>query len=138
MRCRSTGQVGFPNLPFLFFILCCYNEFMNEAFTPEFGKNINERILVPFLPEHEVLRNKLKDLEGSLSDKDFLQINEDISNFSEKLEGKYPDCRRRQIFHALIGSGMDSTINITEDFPGEDSVEEFIKKLIIKYNKKPE
>lgn len=106
---------------------------MNESQPSQFNQNHAERKLVPFSEKHEVLRNKLKDFESLLSDEYFKKVNEDIYAFCKNLEEKYSDFSRHQIYHALIGSGMDSSIDIVDDFPGEDSVEKFIENLVQKY-----
>ena len=53
-------------------------------------------------------------------------------DFSNRLKEKYPDYDRRRAYHALIMSTMpDRTDVIEEDFPGEDSVVEFLQSLAI-------
>jgi hypothetical protein len=51
--------------------------------------------------------------------------------FAQQLKAKYPDCARRRAYHALAGSTVweGAADTIEEDFPGEDSVAEFLQSL---------
>lgn len=52
--------------------------------------------------------------------------------FAGQLREKYPDWKKRRAYHALVESTMpeSGTDVIEEDFPGEDSVTEFLQSLI--------
>jgi len=62
--------------------------------------------------------------------KDRLKLYETTSNFARDLERKYPDAHSRRLWHLLIGSspmpGMEMNM---EDYPGEDSIVQFIEGL---------
>lgn len=52
-----------------------------------------------------------------------------IKEQSDKLLVKYSDTNRRFWYHAMIMSTPPKTVDIIEDFPGEDSVERFLESL---------
>lgn len=49
--------------------------------------------------------------------------------FARKLQSKYPDVKRRKLYHAMIGSSVEEMYDIDEDFPGEDSIVTFLENL---------
>ncbi len=56
------------------------------------------------------------------------QIQQRIIAFARNLQSKYPDYSRYRLYHGFIGS-TPSQPSLYLDFPGEDSVELFIRKL---------
>lgn len=63
-------------------------------------------------------------------------VQPEIVQHSDYLKAKYPDCKRRSIYHAFIGSSIGkSDLIIDEDFPGDDSVVKFVEYLVEKYKK---
>lgn len=75
----------------------------------------------------------------SLSNKDLEQLFKDLNLKSEELKNKYGEnVYRHPLYHALGGSSFrEGEYDLIEDdFPGEDSVEDFIKSLEVKYGQK--
>ena len=72
----------------------------------------------------------LRDIVFRASDRDAKM--ERIMAFAGHLRANYPDCKRREAYHALAGSTMMEGVGepITEDFPGDDSVLEFLRSLL--------
>ena len=59
-----------------------------------------------------------------------MALYEFVSNFALGLEQKYPDARSRRLWHLLVMSTPPPGANINiEDYPGEDSIVQFIEKL---------
>lgn len=52
------------------------------------------------------------------------------AEFARELQKKYPDYKRYRVWHVLIGSTPDESGIIEEDFPGEDSVIDFLEKVL--------
>lgn len=52
------------------------------------------------------------------------------SKIAHKLMEKYPDCRDYTYFHELIGSTVKKDQYVKEDFPGEDSIQIQLSKLL--------
>lgn len=79
---------------------------------------------------------------SSLSAEKILQIMTDIADFSDHLKKIYSPAvtKNYAIYHDFIGSGTGADIEaevpgmIYEDFPDENSVENFLKMLAKKYN----
>lgn len=55
-----------------------------------------------------------------------------MTEFVEKLQAKYPDYQNYKIYHFLIGSTFPGGAELNEeDFPGEDSIANFLNKLFV-------
>lgn len=78
----------------------------------------------------ETLVKELKDKMLVVSKRgNILETYDKISEFGEKLLEKYPDARSYLLFHLLIGSTPPYDLSLF-DFPGDDSVEKFIKEKL--------
>lgn len=82
------------------------------------------------LIKREQLIRELKDmvLEAS-ADADVIGKYNKIVDFADHLLQKYPDARSHQLFHVLIGSTTPNPL-AQFDFPGDDSIEKFIKEKL--------
>jgi hypothetical protein len=87
---------------------------------------------------NQEVKNKIINLYKTLPKEKIREVYDAIAAHGNKIRSKYPECQRYEIFHALAGSTMDSTAKpgyyIKEDFPGEDSIEEFVNNLVTKYS----
>lgn len=62
------------------------------------------------------------------------KLQKELSDRATYLIKKYPNSRDHLMFHVLTGSTMiPGGPAISEDFPGDDSVEKFIKDLAERY-----
>ena len=53
-----------------------------------------------------------------------------LLNFVKKLQDKYPDYQNYKIYHCLFGSSLPEKGNFKEeDFPGEDSIVNFLNSF---------
>jgi hypothetical protein len=52
-----------------------------------------------------------------------------VRKFAHHLQATYPDYARYELYHVLVGSTPRPEDKNGKDFPGDDSVEEFIKNL---------
>lgn len=86
------------------------------------------------MQKFEQLKNKeekikeLKEKWDAAHEKDALDAYNKCTNFAQELLKKYPDARDYRLFHILIGSSVDREME-KFDFPGDDSVEQFINSL---------
>ena len=71
----------------------------------------------------------LEKRDKALSQDDFIEVTELIGKYSDKIKEKYPDWKKYQLFHVLIGSTFREDESPFLDFPSPDSVEEFIETL---------
>jgi len=103
---------------------------MNES-GPE-----KQEAFIPFSEKNQIIKNKLDNLFKNFSGNKRELFNE-ISSHAIYLQKKYPDCKKYEVFYVLSFSGLSSENGsnyfISEDFPGNDSVELFIDSLITKY-----
>lgn len=83
------------------------------------GYTEEEQATITFVKE-----TRLRLLTGDHADENF----EAITLWAKQMEEKYPDAQAYELFHTLIASGSTGSTN-KFDFPGEDSVLLFIKKL---------
>ncbi|MCF7835581.1 MAG: hypothetical protein K9M15_00440 [Candidatus Marinimicrobia bacterium] len=75
-----------------------------------------------------------KELKKVYEKADMLEVHEKVVAYSDEIAGKYPDYRDYELYHALIGSGVPEGACSKFDFPGEDSVERFVEKLVEEYS----
>ena len=68
-------------------------------------------------------------LEKIYNQPDYLKTHEQIVEFAKRLEQKYSDYNSYKAYHLLIGSTPPNLCS-KFDFPGEDSIEKFIKSKI--------
>ncbi len=80
------------------------------------GEPKNENLI---LEELTVLRDKLWESDAGY---------DECVSFAKKLLEKYPDARKYKLLHLLIGSTPSDDVT-KFDFPGEDSIETFIRSL---------
>jgi len=89
---------------------------------------------VSYAERNQKIKNILSDLSRLASFEDLVKSQEEIKSFYDRLKVKYPDFNSHRILHVLIGSMGPSNSKITEDdFPGDDSVENFVNDLARKY-----
>ena len=62
---------------------------------------------------------------------------DDIVDYANSMKAKYPDTYQRvRTYHVLIGSSIPhETVDLVDDFPGQDSVLNFLDQLRKKYLK---
>jgi hypothetical protein len=93
----------------------------------------NEPFIIPFSEKTQQIASKLKKLQIEVSneegDKEEKLFNK-IFDFASALRKKYPDAQKYELYHALIGSGVPEKLDKI-DFPGDDSIENFINDLIL-------
>lgn len=90
--------------------------------------------IVPFSEKARRCADALAEIIQRTSDEDFDKFITEKSEFEERLGKKYSDVRKYEMFHALIGSSITKAMALThDDFPGEDSVEEFVRRSVKKY-----
>ena len=109
---------------------------MDELKSPsKLEKNENEWI--PFSIESLKIKSLLDRLYGLVSGEKFLEVYDKLALRAKYLQKKYPDYFNREVWHIMIGSSLGYKMMpvIEDDFPGDDSVEEFIKTLIEEYRK---
>ena len=70
---------------------------------------------------YQSLRLKLH----ALYRRDQFEIHDKVIQFHDYLKKKYPDAREHRLFHLISGSTLLDFYGVL-DFPGEDSVENFI------------
>jgi len=83
----------------------------------------------PNMSEDVVLRSASNIVLEALEHK---ELRNEIEDFAVRLEKKYPDVRSRVLWNLLVGNSLEPGENATmEDYPGEDSVLNFVKRLAI-------
>ena len=85
----------------------------------------NEELIVEEVKSRRSSLYRLKDR--------WKEIHNKIIDFSNSLESKYPDARKCYLFNVMVGGTIDRADCHIFDFPGEDSVEKFIKDLEQEY-----
>lgn len=86
--------------------------------------------------EKSSLKKALDFLHEDLTVEKIVNLQDDIFFFAQKLREKYPNFKNYTVYHTLIGSTIPAGVEtVKEDFPGEDSVEDFVNSLIKKYRK---
>ena len=80
------------------------------------------------IPNKEILVAELKSLLLNAYHRKGLDTNEKVIKKSTELKAKYKNYHDYEMYHLLVSSGL---LYPTEnfDFPGEDSVENFIRSL---------
>lgn len=95
-------------------------------------KNQTESTYLP-TPEQVALSADLRRLMDRLyRSQAMIEIHEQVTDFSQKLESKYglEALRQCELWHILVFSSIDSRLALTRhDFPGEDSIALFVKQL---------
>jgi len=71
----------------------------------------------------------LEQLKRKLWDKYDIERNKKVLEFAAKLREKYADCTDYRLWYILAGGTPDYEGEEKYDFPGEDSIEEFINSL---------
>ena len=84
------------------------------------------------LEQYKELARELKKIKTSLLDKDSKENNFKnwgiVANFARNLKRKYKDINSYWTYNMLIGSSTDDDKIPTKfDFPGEDSIEKFLR-----------
>jgi hypothetical protein len=89
------------------------------------------------IPEKLDKADDLNEMRAELSE-DVFGFQSRLVEFTEHLRKKYPDYQNYRMYHFLVGSGaLKPDERFTEDdFPGEDSIENFIKRLYQESRKK--
>ena len=62
----------------------------------------------------------------------FLEMMQEANSWARDMLEKYPDARKLRAFHILIGSSPPAGVK-EGDFPGDDSILSFVKRLREKY-----
>jgi len=76
----------------------------------------------------ERIRDLISQVYGKAAGEYYLEGYNRVVAFAEELQHKYPDCKQRRAYHALIGSTIEGAPDIIEeDFPGEDSAVLFLE-----------
>lgn len=96
----------------------------------EHGKEVEKQGL---LEEARSLRHDIYTDEAHA-----IQVLDRVVQKAKELREKYPNYTQYQIYHLLIGSTPPEGTDIYEDFPGDDSVVEFLKKLKSEFSSAPE
>ncbi|MDD4271537.1 MAG: hypothetical protein PHF50_01900 [Patescibacteria group bacterium] len=99
------------------------------------GKNFEAgKKLTKEQEEVEEVRIQVRYIRGQ----DAARANKLIADFGTALMEKYPDYEDYALYHALSGSGINPERGVSKhDFPGEDSVVEFMKKTFDEFVKTP-
>lgn len=80
--------------------------------------------------EREVLAKELKEKLNLAYKTDAMVTHQRMLDFTNIIRGKYSDYSKYRLWHLLIGSTIGDASKITHfDFPGDLSVEKFIKSL---------
>lgn len=79
--------------------------------------------------EHERIINELWTLMRSIPEDDLIEANNKIVDYAETMRELYPNALDYALFHLVIGSTVDK--HPFFDFPGDDSVEKFIKEELV-------
>ncbi|MCX6701674.1 MAG: hypothetical protein NTX96_00570 [Candidatus Zambryskibacteria bacterium] len=83
-------------------------------------------------PNEEVLLTELKTLLHEAQDEDRLKntyyVQDEIVKKVKGLRKKYPDWQNYRVYHLLVGSDLLEPTKYF-DFPGDDSIEKFIRSL---------
>ncbi|MEK7478678.1 MAG: hypothetical protein AAB626_02005 [Patescibacteria group bacterium] len=110
---------------------------MTEKFIPPENNNKNPELeeLLELYPLPEKHRDKgelaleLKKINNSLLEKDAQKNNFEnftaLGDFARNLKEKYKDAGKYHLYHMIIGSTGTKTTEF--DFPGEDSIEKFLR-----------
>ncbi|HCR81766.1 MAG TPA: hypothetical protein DIV47_04845 [Candidatus Pacebacteria bacterium] len=81
----------------------------------------------------EILVKELKEKLRAAYKADAMRTHEKVLSFTSAIKEQYPDYSKYQLWHLVIGSTIDDADKITKithfDFPGDLSVEQFIKSL---------
>lgn len=88
----------------------------------------NNKKIVQELKEVLIARYK-EDSQKETGVFDKYITNEAVLRKTQELKKKYPDFDDYELYHVLIGSGKGNEVFSKFDFPGEDSVESFIRSL---------
>ena len=76
----------------------------------------------------EMLLNELKSLLSAAMKKDSLGVQDKMVKKVEEVRKVYLDYQKYEMYHLLVGSGLIGTPEYF-DFPGNDSIEKFIRSL---------
>lgn len=93
----------------------------------EHAEEISERV--------RMLRKRFPGTPGSEGFATREAIQQRIIEFARALQAKYPDYFNYRLYHAFIG-GTSPEVCTNFDFPGEDSVELFVQKLVEEFGKR--
>jgi len=89
---------------------------------PEENEDLLKRLSIIRLGAYEKAKN-----EGF---EKHMELEKAVSKFARDLEQKYPDAHSRRLWHLLIGSTLPPGMEMgMEDYPGEDSIIQFIEGL---------
>lgn len=91
---------------------------------------------MPFSPKNQAIQDKKTELFNLLPQEKIRELIKEINDRAVYLQDKYPDHRKREVFHIISGSGFryDQPPDLSQDdFPGDDSVELFVDSLAAKY-----
>ncbi len=97
------------------------------------------RKVVPLSESNQKIKTELTELYGKVGSVSLDKLDElmdEVSTFGEHLVQKYgKDVRKREAWHAFTFSGFyeNEGVDIKEDFPGEDSVKAFVRRMVEKY-----
>jgi len=81
-------------------------------------------------PGQEALIAELKEKLNNAYNTDAIDAHEKVFEYTDEIKKKYPDYSKYRLWHLVIFSTIGKSMEITHfDFPGDDSVERFIKSL---------
>ena len=83
-----------------------------------------EKLLIPELNQEQIqIVKKVREIMNKMAQKRGIKkAYYSWSKMAVNLEKKYPDARKRYLFHVLIGSSIKFDECKHFDFPGEDSI----------------
>ncbi len=97
--------------------------------------NGGEERIPPLYLKNKEIKEKIEHLYSSITKEKRGAFYSEIISYAKYLQSKYPDHRKWEVFHVISFSTITPEMGelIKEDFPGEDSVEAFVNKLMSKY-----
>lgn len=105
---------------------------------------ISEKVPAPsgLIEAHKPIKNLREIIANRIIQRDTSSDLKELNSFMDAivekvavLEAKYPNARKYLILHVLVGSSVkvSEADMIYDDFPGDDSIREFLKELEEKY-----
>lgn len=85
---------------------------------------------ISLVDQIRALKRKVYGKESGVTREERIERVRQVTVFAGTLKEKYPDFQRWRVYHALIGSTPGTSNLIEGDFPGEDSVVNFLESLI--------
>ncbi len=80
------------------------------------------------IPDREAVRAEIRKILSEAYSGDRMETYDKVADFGQKLREKYKNYDQYELYHILSGSTLIKAPD-NFDFPGEDSVELFIRSL---------